>query len=340
MTIDKRIEEIKNRILDKLTIDDLEAMEELRVEIMGKKGSLTTLLKSMGQLSPEERPIFGQRINELRDFAERHFEERRKEFQSKLVALKTAKEQVDVTIPGKKPRIGHLHPITATHRELIELFIGMGYEVAEGPEIEKDYYNFEALNIPAHHPAKDEQDTFYINGEFLLRSQTSSVQVHVMERGILPIKIVAPGKCYRSDDVDATHSPMFNQMEGLVVDKDVNIGHLRGTLEAMVNKIAGRKLKTRFRPHHFQFTEPSAEMDVECFVCDGKGCRVCKDSGFIELLGCGMVHPRVLEMSGIDPTVYSGFAFGVGTERLAMLKYGITDLRLLFDNDVRFLRQF
>ena len=249
-----------------------------------------------------------------------------------------AKEVIDVTLPAKKSVLGHRHPNTIALDEVERIFVGMGYEVIEGPEIEKDYYNFEALNIPANHPAKDEQDTFYINKEMLLRTQTSGVQVHTMETHPLPIRMIAPGRVYRSDEVDATHSPCFHQIEGLVIDKNITFADLKGTLAEFARELFGPETKVKFRPHHFPFTEPSAEMDVTCFKCGGKGCRMCKGSGWIEILGCGMVHPKVLEMSNIDPDKYSGFAFGL--ERIALLKYEIDDMRLLYENDVRFLKQF
>ena len=243
-------------------------------------------------------------------------------------------------MPGKKEKCGHKHPMSTVIDEISDIFMGMGYEVAEGPEVEKDYYNFEALNIPADHPAKDEQDTFYISNDILLRTQTSPVQVRTMEKGNLPIRVICPGTVYRADEVDATHSPVFHQLEGLVIDKGITMGDLKGALATFAKELFGEDTKVRFRPHHFPFTEPSAEMDVSCFACGGKGCRVCKGEGYIEVLGCGMVHPKVLKMSGIDPEVYSGFAFGMGLERVAMQRYGITDLRLLFENDVKFLKQF
>jgi phenylalanyl-tRNA synthetase alpha chain len=257
-----------------------------------------------------------------------------------LLQAKLSSEKIDVTLPGKKPAIGHLHPNTVALNEVKKFFIGMGYQVVDGPEIEHDYYNFEALNIPADHPAKDEQDTFYINDDMLLRTQTSSVQAHVMDEQKPPIKIIAPGRVFRADEVDATHSPSFHQVEGLVIDKDVTFADLKGTLAEFAKKIFGEDTRVKFRPHHFPFTEPSAEMDVSCFKCGGKGCRFCKGEGWIEILGCGMVHPHVLEMRGIDPEKYQGFAFGIGLERIALLKYEVDDMRLLYENDTRFLKQF
>lgn len=318
----------------------IKELDEIKVKYLGKKGELTKVLKEMGKLSSEERPVIGQLANEVRADIEHKLEEAKKRFQVKEMEMKMKRETLDVTMPGKAPACGHKHPMSIVIDEITNIFMGMGYSVAEGPEVEKDYYNFEALNIPANHPAKDEQDTFYINGDILLRTQTSSVQVRTMEKGELPIRVICPGTVYRSDEVDATHSPVFHQLEGLVVDKDVTMGDLKGALAVFARELFGEGTKVRFRPHHFPFTEPSAEMDVTCFACGGSGCRVCKGEGYIELLGCGMVHPKVLQMSGIDPEVYSGFAFGMGLERVAMQRYGITDLRLLFENDMKFLKQF
>jgi len=320
--------------------DSIKALEDLRVAFLGKKGELTQILKGMGGLSAEERPIVGQLANEAREFIEGKLDEAKGALSSKAREQQLKTETIDVTMPGNARELGHKHPMTNVIDEIKRIFIGMGYEIAEGPDVETDYYNFEALNIPANHPAKDEQDTFYTEGGFVLRTQTSGVQVHVMEKGKLPIRIIAPGKVFRSDEVDATHSPVFHQLEGLVVDKNITMGDLKGALEVFANELFGEGTKVRFRPHHFPFTEPSAEMDVACFACGGKGCRVCKDEGWIEVLGCGMVHPRVLEMSGIDPKEYSGFAFGMGLERIALQRYRISDMRLLFENDMKFLTQF
>lgn len=296
----------------------------------------------MGGLSKEERPIIGQLANEVRTEIENALETAKISLAAKEQEIKMSEESIDVTMPGKKRVLGHKHPMTNVINNIKDIFIGMGYEIAEGPEVETAYYNFEALNIPKEHPARDEQDTFYINGlgDFLLRTQTSPMQVRVMEKRKLPIKIIAPGRVYRADEVDATHSPIFHQLEGLVIDKGITMGDLKGALAEFAKELFGEDTKVRFRPHHFPFTEPSAEMDASCFACGGKGCRVCKDSGWIEVLGCGMVHPKVLEMAGIDPKVYSGFAFGMGLERVTMQKYAISDLRLLFENDVKFLKQF
>ncbi len=277
---------------------------------------------------------------EARTKIEGMLEAKKKEFEKALLEEKLENEKIDVTLPGTKLPEGHRHPSNITLEEVENIFIGMGYKVVEGPEIEKDYYNFEALNIPADHPAKDEQDTFYITQDILLRTQTSSVQVHEMENGELPIRMIAPGRVFRSDEMDATHSPTFHQIEGLVVDKGITFADLKGTLQEFAKRLFGEETKIKFRPHHFQFTEPSAEVDVSCFKCGGKGCRFCKGSGWVEILGCGMVHPHVLEMSGIDPEEYSGFAFGVGLERIALFKYEIDDMRLLYENDTRFLKQF
>ena len=321
---------------------DLKALDAIRVDILGKKGELTQILKGMGALSPEERPKVGQLVNKVRAEVEEMLAKTVSELQAKEQEAKLAMETIDVTMPGKAPEMGHMHPMTTVIENIKNIFIGMGYEIAEGPEVEEAYYNFEALNIPKDHPARDEQDTFYVEGEgdFLLRTQTSPMQVRVMETGKLPIRMIAPGRVYRSDEVDATHSPVFHQLEGLVIDKGITMGDLKGALAVFAKELFGEDTKVRFRPHHFPFTEPSAEMDASCFACGGKGCRVCKDSGWIEVLGCGMVHPKVLEMCGIDSKVYSGFAFGMGLERVAMQKYAISDLRLLFENDTKFLKQF
>ena len=320
--------------------DKLDKLNEIKVSFLGKKGELTSILKSMKDVAPEDRPKVGQMVNEARSKIEEHLEEKKKAFEQALREEKMKAETIDVTLPGQRIPEGHRHPNTKTLEEVENIFIGMGYEVVEGPEIERDYYNFEALNIPADHPAKDEQDTFYITQDILLRTQTSSVQVHEMEKGRLPIRMIAPGRVFRSDEVDATHSPTFHQIEGLVVDKNITFSDLKGTLQEFAKRLFGEDTKVKFRPHHFQFTEPSAEMDVTCFKCGGKGCRFCKGEGWVEILGCGMVHPHVLEMSGIDPEEYTGFAFGVGLERFALFKYEIDDMRLLYENDTRFLKQF
>lgn len=320
--------------------EHLDRLNEIKVSFLGKKGELTSVLKAMKDVAPEDRPKVGQLVNEARKAIEEKLDEKRDIFEKAVLEEKLKSETIDVTLPGKKLAMGHSHPNTITLEEVEDIFVGMGYEVVEGPEVEYDYYNFEALNIPDNHPAKDEQDTFYITKDILLRSQTSSVQVHEMEKGKLPIRMIAPGRVFRSDEVDATHSPTFHQIEGLVIDKNITFADLKGTLQEFAKRLFGEDTKVKFRPHHFQFTEPSAEMDVTCFKCGGKGCRFCKGSGWVEILGCGMVHPHVLEMSGIDPEEYTGFAFGVGLERIALLKYEIDDMRLLYENDIRFLKQF
>ena len=320
--------------------EHLDRLNEIKVSFLGKMGELTSVLKAMKDVAPEDRPKVGQLVNEARKAIEEKLDEKRDIFEKAVLEEKLKSETIDVTLPGKKLAMGHSHPNTITLEEVEDIFVGMGYEVVEGPEVEYDYYNFEALNIPDNHPAKDEQDTFYITKDILLRSQTSSVQVHEMEKGKLPIRMIAPGRVFRSDEVDATHSPTFHQIEGLVIDKNITFADLKGTLQEFAKRLFGEDTKVKFRPHHFQFTEPSAEMDVTCFKCGGKGCRFCKGSGWVEILGCGMVHPHVLEMSGIDPEEYTGFAFGVGLERITLFKYEIDDMRLLYENDTRFLKQF
>lgn len=337
----ERLKAIQNACLAKIeSAKELDTLNEIRVEFLGKKGKLTEVLKSMKDVPAEERPKVGQMVNEARTVIEDRLEEVRTAFAKKKREEKMKSETIDVTLPAKRLESGHRHPNNVALREVERIFVGMGYEVVEGSEVEYDYYNFEALNIPANHPAKDEQDTFYITGDILLRTQTSSTQVHEMEKGRLPIRMISPGRVYRADEVDATHSPCFHQIEGLVIDKNITFADLKGTLAEFAKELFGEETKVKFRPHHFPFTEPSAEMDVTCFKCGGKGCRFCKGSGWIEILGCGMVHPRVLTMSGIDPEEYTGFAFGVGLERIALLKYEIDDMRLLYENDVRFLKQF
>ena len=319
---------------------DSKVLETLRVQYLGKKGELTAILKGMKDVSPEERPKVGQLVNETRAKIEGLLEESRQKLEEAVREEKMKAEVIDVTLPAKKSRIGHRHPNSIALEEVERIFIGMGYEVVEGPEVEYADYNFTKLNIPENHPARDEQDTFFINDSILLRSQTSPVQARAMEKGKLPIRMIAPGRVFRSDEVDATHSPSFHQIEGLVIDKNITFADLKGTLEVFAKELFGPETKTKFRPHHFPFTEPSAEVDVSCFKCGGKGCRFCKGSGWIEILGCGTVHPNVLRMCGIDPEEYTGFAFGVGLERIALLKYEIDDMRLLYENDVRFLKQF
>jgi phenylalanyl-tRNA synthetase alpha chain len=337
----EQLEKIKIDALAEINqADNSQSLEEARVKYLGKKGHLTAILRGMGGLSAEERPIIGKVANEVREEIEAALENSLKEIKGKEKNARLAKEVIDVTMPGKANLVGGLHPSTRVLDEIKEIFFGMGFSVAEGPEVELDYYNFEALNIPANHPARDEQDTFYINENVVLRTQTSPVQIRTMENTKPPIRVIAPGKVFRSDAVDATHSPIFHQIEGLVVDKGITMANLRGTLDTFAKRFFGEKTITKLRPHHFPFTEPSCEVDVTCFVCGGDGCRICKGSGWIEILGGGMVHPDVLRAGGIDPEIYSGFAFGMGLDRIVMIKYGIDDIRLLFENDIRFLKQF
>ena len=337
----EKINEIKEKSTEQIkNAKDLRSLNDLKVKKKKKKGELTTLLRGMGGLAPEERPIIGALVNSVRDELENLIAEKEKELKNEEIQKKLETENIDVTEPSKRIKIGSIHPITKIIDEVKEIFLGMGYEIGDGPEVETTHYVFDQLNTPADHPARDLQDTFYITDDVILRTQTSSVQIRVMEDKKPPIKIICPGAVYRSDTPDATHSPVFHQIEGLVVDKNITMTDLKGTLETFAKKCLGEKTKIRFRPHHFPYTEPSAEADVSCFVCGGKGCRVCKNEGWIELLGCGMVHPQVLRNCNIDPDVYSGFAFGFGVERIAMAKYGIDDLRLLYENDVRFLKQF
>ena len=315
-------------------------LQDIRVKYLGKKGELTTILKSMKDLSKEERPVMGKLVNDVKKVVEEKLDEAVSKIKEEEKKKKLESEVIDITLPGKKNVIGKRHPLELTIERIKDIFISMGFSVEEGPEVELDYYNFEALNIPKNHPARSEQDTFYINDNVVLRTQTSGVQIRVMEKQKPPIKMISPGKVYRAYSVDATHSPIFHQMEGLVVAKGVTFADLKGTLELFVKKMFGDKVQTKFRPHHFPFTEPSAEMDATCFVCGGKGCNVCKGSGWIEMLGCGMVHPNVLRNCGIDPEEYSGFAFGFGIDRMVMLSYGLDDIRLLYESDMRFLNQF
>ncbi len=336
-----KLNAIKEAALKQIeTAKDLDALNDIRVSVLGKKGELTQVLKSMKDVAPEDRPKVGQMVNDTRAAIENVLEKEKTMLQRKIREEKMKREVIDVTLPGKKKMTGHRHPNQIALEDLERVFIGMGYEVVEGPEVELDHYNFELLNIPANHPAKDEQDTFYITKDILLRTQTSPVQARIMEQGRMPIRIISPGRVFRSDEVDATHSPSFHQVEGLVVDKGITFADLKGTINQWAKEFFGPDTKTKFRPHHFPFTEPSAEVDVTCFKCGGKGCRMCKGSGWIEILGCGMVHPKVLHDCGIDPEEYSGFAFGIGLERIALLKYEIDDMRLLYENDKRFLDQF
>ncbi len=319
----------------------LDALKELRVKYLGKKGPMTEILRGMGKLPAEERPKIGQIVNEIKSLLEAEIGAKNAELEKKALADKLANEKIDITLPGRRQECGHLHPVTLTLREIKKIFMRMGFDVMEGPEIENDYFNFEALNLPKDHPARDMQDTFYITEEFLLRTQTSPIQARTMQsrEPNSPIRMIAPGTVYRND-YDATHSPMFHQVEGLVLDRNISLADLKGTLELFCKEMFGSSVKIRLRPSYFPFTEPSAEVDISCVICGGKGCRVCKNSGWLEILGSGMVHPHVLEMSGYDPDIINGYAFGMGIERIAMLKYGIDDLRLFFENDLRFIRQF
>jgi len=322
--------------------DTQQALNDLRVKYMGKKGALTEVLRGMGALSAEERPVIGQVANEVRAAIERMLEQKTAELERLETERRLAAETIDVTLPGRSPAIGAVHPLSKVIREVEDIFIGMGYTIAEGPELEHDYYNFEALNLPKNHPARDMQDSFYITEELLMRTHTSPVQVRTMERmkGAVPVKIICPGRVYRRDDDDATHSHVFTQIEGLVIDEHIRMSDLKGTLLQFAQEMFGKDTKIRMRPSFFPFTEPSAEVDVSCVMCGGVGCRVCKHTGWLEILGSGMVHPRVLEMAGYDPAKYSGIAIGMGVERIAMLKYGIDDIRHFYMNDLRFLKQF
>ena len=331
---------LKSALLEINSAGQTKDLEELRIKYLGKKGELTAILKGMGSLSNEERPLIGKVANEVREEIEGVLKSKISDIKKSEMAANLIKDKIDVTMPATGIKAGSLHPLTKVLNEFYDIFTSMGFIIADGPEVEFDYYAFEALNIPKDHPARDTQDTFYVNDNIVLRSQTSSVQIRTMEENKPPIRMIAPGRVFRSDAVDATHSPVFHQVEGLVVDKGITMANLKGMLETFLKKFYGEKTKLRFRPHHFPFTEPSAEVDISCFVCGGEGCRVCKNEGFIEILGCGMVHPQVLRCCNIDPGVYTGFAFGVGLERVVMGKYGIDDLRLFYENDLRFLKQF
>ena len=320
--------------------NSIEQVENLRVKYLGKKGEITAILKEMGKLSAEERPVIGKVANEVREALETNISSKKEELKSIEQQKKLLEEVIDVTMPSTPVEMGKRHPISQIIDEITEIFMGMGFSIAEGPEVETVDNNFDALNAPKDHPSRDMSDTFYINDDLLLRTQTSPVQVRTMRNEELPIKVISPGRCFRFDSPDATHSPMFHQTEGLVVGKDVTMAQLKGTLDTFVKKLFGEHTKTKFRPHNFPFTEPSAEVDVTCFKCQGEGCPMCKYEGWIEILGAGMVHPNVLRNCGIDPEIYSGFAFGMGVERIGMLKYEIDDIRLLFENDMRFLDQF
>lgn len=322
------------------TATDAKVLEEIRVKYLGKKGEITAILKQMGKLSAEERPKMGQLANKVRADIEEALLKAQASIKAKMREQSLKSETIDVTLPGNKKSLGQLHPLNIVMSEIEEVFMGMGFDIVEGPEVETDHYCFEALNMPKDHPARDTQDTFYIDENVLLRTQTSSVQIRTMEKTKPPIRIISPGRVYRSDTADATHTPIFHQIEGLVIDKGVTMSDLVGTLDMLMKRLYGEDCKIRLRPHHFPYTEPSAEVDIMCFNCGGKGCSMCKQEGFVELLGAGMVHPKVLADCGIDPEVYSGFAFGMGLERLTMGRFNINDLRLLYDNDLRFLKQF
>ena len=337
----QKLEQMAEQALDKIKASaDLSDLEDIRIQILGKKGELTAALRGMKDIPQKERPAFGKRVNEIQNILTEALENKVSEIQHALKEERLKAEAIDVTLPGSRQCIGAYHPLTRIYYEIREIFVCMGFEVMDGPEVEYDKYNFEMLNIPKDHPARDMQDTFYISSDIVLRTHTSPVQIRTMLRKEPPIRMICPGRVYRSDDVDATHSPIFNQIEGLVVGKGINFAHLKDTLDRFLKEFYGEDTKTKFRPGHFPFTEPSAEVDATCAKCNGKGCGVCKGTGMIEVLGCGMVHPNVLRGCGIDPEVYTGFAFGLGLDRLATIKYGITDIRLLFENDIRFLNQF
>ena len=339
--MDISLDKIKEKAIESInSAKSLKDLDELKVSLFGKKGEITAIMQKFKELGEEERKELGKAVNVAKTSIEEHIRNQQKKFSDMILNEKLKKETIDVTLPSKKINLGHLHPCTIVFNDVRNIFEKMGYTVVTGPEIEYDEYNFEKLNIEKGHPARDEQDTFYINDKVLLRTQTSPVQARVMEKGKLPICIISAGRVFRSDSVDATHSPTFHQIEGLVVSDDISFADLKGTLTTFAKAFFGEDIKTRFRPHHFPFTEPSAEMDVSCFKCGGKGCRFCKNEGWIEILGCGMVNPRVYELCGLDKDKCQGFAFGIGIERLALLKYEIDDMRLLYENDVRFLKQF
>lgn len=336
-----QLEALRAEALEELkALESPKELEDFRVRYMGKKGSVTGLLRSMGALPAEERPVMGQLVNQLRQELEDAVAEKYQAVQAKLQKEQLEKEKLDVTMPGRKVASGGLHPLNVVLDDIIDIFQSMGFDVIDGPEVETDYYCFQALNVPEDHPARDMQDTFYLTDNLLLRTQTSAAQARTMETTKPPIRVICPGRVYRADEVDATHSPVFHQIEGLVIDKGVTMCDLKGVLEQFAHEIYGEDTQIRFRPSFFPFTEPSVEVDVTCSACGGKGCRVCKGAGWIEILGAGMVHPRVLEMGGIDPEEYSGFAFGIGLDRLTTTRYKISDIRLLFENDLRFLEQF
>lgn len=331
------LQDAKNEISTAKALKDL---EDIRIKFLGKKGEVTSVLKNMKDLSAEERPLIGKIANEIREEIENLLDAVKEDKKKLEIEERLEKESIDVTMPSRQPSRGHKHPINVALDEIIEIFLGMGFKIAEGPEVETVYHNFDALNAPVDHPSRSLSDTFYITEDLILRTQTSPIQVRTMMNQKPPIKIIAPGRCFRNDEIDATHSPMFHQIEGLVIDKDITMADLKGTLDMFAKRLFGSQTKTKFRPHYFPFTEPSGEVDVSCFKCGGEGCRFCKGSGWIEILGCGMVHPNVLRECGIDPEVYNGFAFGMGLDRITMLKYEIDDIRVLFENDIRFIKQF
>lgn len=336
-----KIEALKEEALQALkAIHSLDSLENYRVKYLGKKGELTQILKEMGKLSAEERPLMGKVANDVREIIETAIESTKERLKAAALEERLVLERIDVTLPGENTLVGHRHPLTSVLDEVKAIFMGMGFKIAEGPEVETVYHNFDALNSPIDHPSRSESDTFYITDDLLLRCHTSSVQIRTMKNNTPPIKVISPGRCYRNDELDATHSPMFHQIEGLVVDENIAMSDLIGTLNVFVQRLFGPDTRTKFRPHHFPFTEPSAEVDVSCFKCGGDGCRFCGYSGWIEILGAGMVHPSVLEECGIDSEKYSGFAFGMGLDRITMLKLEIDDIRLLFENDMRFIKQF
>ena len=337
----KKIEEIEINALKKIeNLVDFKKLTELKIKYLGKKSELFSILKQIGNLEKEERKKVGEIVNKTSEKLKLQFDLNFKNIKKIELEKKLQNEKVDITLPGEEIEIGKLHPLTQILNKITDIFISLGFLVVKGPEIETDYYNFEALNIPKNHPARDTQDTFYVEENLLLRTQTSPVQIRIMEKTKPPIKIISPGRVYRADSIDATHTPVFNQVEGLLVDEKITMANLKATLEIFIKKLCNKDVKTRFRPHHFPFTEPSAEMDIECFKCGGKGCSLCKNEGFIEILGCGMVHPKVLENCNINPSNFSGFAFGLGLERIAMLFYDIKDLRLFYENNLKFLKQF
>lgn len=341
LSMKEKLQKIKEEAMSQiLASQELSGLNDVRVAFLGKKGELTAILKGMKDVDPADRPAIGQLVNETKAAIEDMLEDTKKKLEAAEMNFRLKQEAIDVTLPARKNRIGHRHPNTIALEEAERIFIGMGYEVVEGPEVEYDYYNFEALNIPEGHPAKDGQDTFYINGSILLRTQASPVQVRMMESRPLPIRMIAPGRVSRPGEADAAHSPSFHQIEGMAIGRGITFADLKGTLAEFAKELFGKDTKVKFCPHHFPFTGPGAKVDVACFKCGGKGCPFCKGNGWTEILGCGMIHPKVLRMSGIDPDIYSGFAFGVGLERIALLKFGIDDMRLLYENDDRFLAQF